>query len=37
MRSIKEYEVIRQIGKGAFGKVFLVEKDGIQYALKGNG
>ena len=28
MRVIRNYEVIKEIGKGAFGKVYLVTKDG---------
>jgi serine/threonine protein kinase len=34
MKKIGKYEVLRQIGQGSFGKVFLVSLDGQQFALK---
>ena len=34
MRIIQGYEVVREIGRGAFGKVFLAKRDGKDYAIK---
>lgn len=34
MKRIGKYEVIKPIGKGSFGEVFLVVSEGQQYALK---
>ena len=34
MRIIQNYEVVREIGRGAFGKVFLAKRDGKDYAIK---
>jgi len=34
MRKIGDYEIVSEIGKGAFGRVFLAKKDGKEYALK---
>ena len=32
--SIDKFEVVKAIGRGGFGKVFIVQKDGKQYAMK---
>lgn len=34
LQSFLQYQVVREIGRGAKGVVYLVEKDGTQYALK---
>src|SRR5947199_279433 len=34
MKNFLQYTVIREIGRGAKGVVYLVEKDGARYALK---
>ncbi len=34
MKKIGKYEVIKAIGKGSFGEVFLVTSEGQQFALK---
>ena len=31
---ISDFKIIKAIGRGGFGKVYLVEKDGKQYAMK---
>jgi len=31
---IEDYKIIKELGSGMFGTVYLVEKDGIEYALK---
>ncbi len=32
--TIKDFKIIASIGKGAYGEVFVAEKDGQQYAVK---
>ena len=34
MKFIGDYQILREIGKGAFGRVLLAEKDGHQVAIK---
>lgn len=34
LKKIGDYDVIKVLGEGGFGKVFLVKKDGVKYALK---
>ena len=34
MFKIADYNVMKILGKGAYGIVFLVSKDGVEYALK---
>lgn len=34
LKRIGTYEVIKELGEGGFGKVFLVKKGGVKYALK---
>ena len=34
LKKIGSYDVIKVLGEGGFGKVFLVKKDGVEYALK---
>lgn len=29
-----KFKIVKAIGRGGFGKVFIVEKDGVQYAMK---
>ena len=30
----EDFKIIDELGQGSFGKVYLVEKDGVKYALK---
>jgi serine/threonine protein kinase len=34
MKFIGDYQILREIGQGAFGRVLLAEKDGLQVAIK---
>lgn len=31
---LEDYKIIRPIGKGSFGEIILVEKEGTHYAMK---
>lgn len=33
-KKMNDYEIIREIGAGIYGKVMLCEKDGTEYAMK---
>ena len=34
MRLIQNYEIVREIGRGAFGRVFLATNEGKEFAIK---
>ena len=34
MRLIQNYEIVREIGRGAFGRVFLATHEGKEFAIK---